>query len=70
MIAFNEAHCYLRVNKPSEVSLEEIESTCTNCSRLCSLMDSVFSVLHSGRGEVTEDKVEVLKHDFNLAIIK
>ena len=70
MIAFNETYCYLRVNKPGEVSLEEIESTCNNYSRLCSLIDSVFNLLHSKRGEATEDKIEVLKYDLNLARIK
>ena len=70
MIAFNETYCYLRVNKPGEVSLEEIESNCTNYSRLCSLMGSVFSASRSKRGEVIEDNMEVLKHDLNLVRMK
>ena len=33
-------------------------------------MDPVFSVLNSKRGDVTEDKIEILKCDLNLVRIK
>ena len=33
-------------------------------------MDSVFSALHSKRGDVTEDKIEVSKHDLKLVRTK
>ena len=51
----------MRVNNPDNVPLQELNKTCLNFGQLCSLMDSMFSVLHSKRGEVTIDKVTVLK---------
>ena len=43
MIVLNETHCYSRMSKPNEVSLEEIETARTNYSRLRTLMDSVLA---------------------------
>ena len=70
MTVFNETHCYACMNRPNTVSLKEIETTWTKYSRLCTLMDSVFSALHSKRGDVTEKKIGMLKYDINLVRIK
>ena len=46
LVVFEEIRKYLRVNKPENVEVEEIDLVCINFSRLCCLMDGIFSVLH------------------------
>ena len=70
IIVFDEISRYIIANKPDSVSDEEIRTTCLNYSRLCSLMDSIFSTMHSKRGSVTISKVNTLKTDLNLLRIK
>ena len=54
---FNNIKTCLVSNKPTNMKDEEIELHCTNFSRLCSLMDSVLSTLHSKRGKVVLHKI-------------
>ena len=56
--------------KPNSVTFEEIETECTNCSRSFSSIDSAFSTLHSKRVDAIEEKIETLKCNLNIVIIK
>ena len=58
------------MNKPSNVTVEEIDEMCNGCGRLRVLIDSVFSTLHAKRGTITIDVINVLKSDLNLVRIK
>jgi len=44
------------LHKPENVTVEEVNITCTNYARLCGLMDSIFSTLHAKRGSITDEK--------------
>ena len=66
-VVFEDVRMCLRVNKPDDVKEDEINQLCNNFARLTSLMDSVFSTLHSKRGEVTIDKINILKEDLGWA---
>ena len=70
IIVFDEISRHVIANKPDSVRNEEIRTTCLNHSRLCSLMDSIFSAMYSKRGSMTISKVNALKTDLNLLRIK
>ena len=67
---FTEIATYLNENKPQNVTLDEVNLICCNYGRLCGLMDSVFSTLHSKWDTVTEEKINTLKSDLDLVRIK
>ena len=69
-IVFSEIGNYLRVNKSSNIIVEEIDEMCIGYGRLCVLMDSVFSTLHAKRGTITINMINVLKSDLDLVRIK
>lgn len=69
-IVFSEIGNHLRVNKPSNITVEEIDEMCIGYGCLCVLMDSVFSTLHAKRGAIAIDMINVLKSDLNLVRIK
>ena len=69
-VVFNEIGMYLRVHRPDNVSVDEIDLTCDNFSRTCGLMDSVFSVLHAKRGSMNDETINTLKIDLNLLRLK
>lgn len=69
-VVFEEIRRCLRVSKPDNVKEDDINQLCNNFVRLTSLMDSVFSTLHSKMGEVTIDKINTLKEDLNLVRLK
>ena len=69
-IVFNEMKTYLNDHKPDNVSIEEIDLQCTNCTRVCGLMDATFSTLHAKRGTVTDENISTLKDDLNLIRLK
>ena len=48
-LVFEDACRCLQVHRPSHVKVDEIDNLYINFGRLCSLMDSVFSTLHSKR---------------------
>ena len=56
--------------EPNAVSLEEIETSCTNHSMLRSSIESIFSSFYSKRRDMTEENTEMLKHYRNLVRIK
>lgn len=69
-VVFEKIRAFLHNHKPSNVSNEEIDLNCINYSRLCSLMDRIFSALHLKRGFVTTDEIDALKLDLNLVRLK
>ena len=66
VVVFQEIGMCIRVHKPGNVTINEIEDTCTNFAKLCNLMDSMFSVMCSKKGAVTPTIIESLKSDLNL----
>lgn len=70
IVVFEEIRRCLRANKLNNVKEDDINQLCNNFSRLKSLMDSIFSTLHSKRKEFTIDKINTLKEDLNLVRLK
>ena len=70
IVVFVEIQNYLISNKPSNIKDDEIILICSNYTRLCSLMDGIFSALRSKRVDVTDEKIKVLKSDLNLVRLK
>ena len=70
LVVFVDIRRCLIANDPVSKKEEEVDMNSNNFGRLISLMHSVFSTLHSKRGEVASDKICVLKSDLNLLRIK
>ena len=70
LLVFEEIKAHLLIHKPENMDQEEVELNCVNYGRLCSLMDGMFSTLHSKRGTITDEKIETLKEDLNLVRLK
>ena len=69
-LMFEETRRCLIDNEPDAINGKEINLHCNNFSKLSSLMDIMFSTLHSKRGDATSDKINMLKTDLNLVRIK
>ena len=61
IVMFVEIQNYLISNKPSNIEDNKIILICSNYTHMCSLIDSIFSTLHSKGGDVTDEKIKVLK---------
>ena len=70
LVVFVDIRRCLIANDPVSKKEEEVDMNSNNFGRLISLMHSVFSTLHSKRGEVASDKICVLKSDLNLLQIE
>ena len=70
IVAFEEIMRYLIANKPDAINDQEINLHYNNFAKLRSLMDNIFGTLHSKRGDLTSDKINILKTDLNLVRIK
>ena len=70
LVVFDEIRRYLLRHKPDNVKDDEIEINCNNYARLCSLIDSIFSMLHARRGAITSSRIDMLKSDLNLVRLK
>ena len=69
-IIFDKIRRYIRVNKPTNVKDNEINMYCNNYTWLNSLIDIIFSILHSKRENISSNKIDILKVDLNLVHIK
>ena len=49
LVVFEETKAHLLTHKPENADQDEVELNCVNHGRLCSLMDGMFSTLHSKR---------------------
>ena len=67
---FGEIASFLKTVKPECISDDEIVNVCVSYGRLSSIMDGIFSILHSKRGTVTNEKIIELKNDLNLLRVK
>ena len=54
----------------SHVKVNEIDNLCVKFGRLGSLMDSLFSTLHSKRGSMNEEKIATLNNGLYLVRIQ
>ena len=70
VLIFPEIGQHLKVIKPNNVSNNEIDEITKNYANLCHLMDNMFSILHSKRGGITDEKINALKDDLNLVRMK